>query len=174
MSRLPPHQTGRAGFPHPADPKTSVAGMHRNSTTPRSQKLQTQRLQMGVERNSFRRSEGALTPAWPFDPASTSVRKLSAAVSRPTSPPHQRAGSGQRSPPSSTTPGGSRPLQTLIASRSISDFATFGRLVAPNLRHEAETGSLTLRLTSSPKWGFTKPVTRTQRPPGYMANEQIP
>jgi hypothetical protein len=42
-----------------------------------------------------------------------------------------------------------RPLRVLVASRPVSGFITFGRLATLRFLHEAESGSLALRLTSS-------------------------
>ncbi len=71
-------------------------------------------------------------------------------------------------------PRAARRLHTPVASPLACGFAFSGRLAATELRNEAESGSLTLRLTSSPKRGFTEPVTRTRCPPGYMVNRQLP
>ena len=71
-------------------------------------------------------------------------------------------------------PRAARRLHTPVASPSIRGFAFSGRLATTELRNEAESGSLALRLTSSPKRGFTEPVTRTRCPPGYMVNRQLP
>ena len=54
---LSPHQTGRAGFPHPAYPKTmGFTGMHRGPR--RLQGLPAQGSEVGVVRNPFRLAEG--------------------------------------------------------------------------------------------------------------------
>ena len=52
------------------------------------------------------------------------------------------------------------PLQMLVASRMVSGFNIFGRLTTTTLRNEAETGSLTLRLTSSPSRASADEVAR--------------
>jgi len=54
-----------------------------------------------------------------------------------------------RYPPSSTTPG-SRTAAHAHCFAVRAGFALYGRLAAPSLHHEAESGSLTLRLTASP------------------------
>ena len=48
------------------------------------------------------------------------------------------------------SPRGVRPLHMFVASRPISDFTPSGRMVTPKRFHEAETGSLALRLTPLP------------------------
>ncbi len=71
-------------------------------------------------------------------------------------------------------PRAARRLHTPVASPTVRGFAFSGRLATAKLCHEAESGSLTLRLTSSPMRGFTMPVTRTRCPLGYMVNRQLP
>ena len=71
-------------------------------------------------------------------------------------------------------PRAARRLHPPVASPPVRGFAFSGRLATTELRNEAESGSLTLRLTPSPKRGFTEPVTRTRCPPGYMVNRQLP
>jgi hypothetical protein len=52
-------------------------------------------------------------------------------------------------------------------------FITFGRLAALTLRHEAESGSLALRLTSSPSRGFAEADCSALRSTGYMCHEHL-
>ncbi len=72
------------------------------------------------------------------------------------------------------SPRAARRLHTPVASPPVRGFALSERLATTSLCHEAESGSLTLRLTSSPMRGFTLPVTRTRCPLGYMVNRQLP
>jgi hypothetical protein len=52
-------------------------------------------------------------------------------------------------------------------------FILFGRLAAPTWCHEAEPGSLALRLTSSPSRGFAEADCSALRSTGYMCHEQL-
>ena len=52
-------------------------------------------------------------------------------------------------------------------------FSNSGSLAALTWRNEAETGSLTLRLTSSPNRGFAEADCSTLRSFGYMCHEQL-
>jgi len=72
------------------------------------------------------------------------------------------------------SPRAARRLHTPVASPPVRGFALFERLATAKLRHEAESGSLTLRLTPLPMRGFTVPVTQTRCPLGYMVNRQLP
>ena len=66
-------------------------------------------------------------------------------------------------------PRGARPLHLLVASRYDAGF-TSGRLATPNLRNEAETGSLALRLTSSPSGASAPRITPCT--PGQLHGER--
>jgi len=65
-------------------------------------------------------------------------------------------------------------LQIPVASQVVRGFALFGRLAATIWCHEAESGSLALRLTSSPQQDSTAPVTRIRCPPSYTVNRKLP
>jgi hypothetical protein len=65
-------------------------------------------------------------------------------------------------------------LHPPVASSPVPGFTLSGRLATTNLRNEAESGSLALRLTSSSRRGFTEPVTRTRCPPDYTVNRLLP
>jgi len=63
-----------------------------------------------------------------------------------------------------------RPLHVFVAARSISGFTLFGGLATPTLCHEAETGSLALRLTPSPSEASSAGLLR--RPLGQLHGER--
>src|SRR5262249_17344367 len=62
------------------------------------------------------------------------------------------------------------PLHTLVASRMVSGFGTFGRLTTTDWCNEAETGSLALRLASSPSRSSTGRLPAT--PPSRLHGER--
>src|SRR5262249_25517253 len=59
---------------------------------------------------------------------------------------------------------------TLVASRMVSGFGTFGRLTTTDWCNEAETGSLALRLASSPSRSSTGRLPAT--PPSRLHGER--
>jgi len=78
-----------------------------------------------------------------------------------------------RRPPSSVTP--ESPTTALARCFMVdAGFTIVGRLATLDLCHEAESGSLALRLTPSPQRGFVSPGRPGQRPLDYMAHEHLP